>query len=112
MIDKKALSKAYRERTVVGGVYTVTNTKNNRCLLCSAADLKGAQNRYQFALATGGCIHPKLQEDWKEYGAQSFRFDIIEEIEKKDGQTDADFALDLAALQELIAERLDGNLQY
>jgi hypothetical protein len=44
------------------------------------------------------CIHPRLKDDWQKHGSGSFRFDVVETLEKKEGQTDSEFQDDLNAL--------------
>jgi hypothetical protein len=46
-------------------------------------------------------------EDWKLYGASSFSFEILEEIHKKETQSDREFADDVATLLELWTEKMN-----
>jgi hypothetical protein len=103
--SRKELTLAYKERKVVGGVYQIVNTQNSNFLLASTADLQGAQNRFDFAQKTGSCIHFKLQKDWAEFGPSAFKFEILEELEKKEDQSPKEFQEDLKVLQEMWAEK-------
>lgn len=58
-------------------------------------------NHFQFAVTTGSAIHPKLQKDWDELGAQAFRFEVLEELEQQSGQSQAEFLDDLKGLKQL-----------
>lgn len=107
--DKKALTLAYKERKVIGGVYRIVNSKNNNVFLSSTADLQGAQNRFDFSQKTGSCVHFKLQKDWTEFGAAAFQFEVLEELEKKEDQTSKEFQEDIKTLEEMWNEKL--NLQ-
>ena len=105
--DRKALTLAYRERKVIGGVYRIVNTENSNILLAPTADLQGAKNRFDFSLKTGSCVNLKIQKDWDEYGANAFTFEILEELEKKEDQTPKEFQEDLKVLQEMWQEKLN-----
>lgn len=102
--NKKDLLAAYKQRKQVGGVYAVTNTKTGKSLVLASADLRGIQKRYEFARLTGGCFHPKLQRDAETCGNDAFTFVVLEELEKKETQTDREFQDDL---ETLLAMRLE-----
>ena len=110
--DKKELVSAYKERKVIGGIYAIKNTVNGKKLLLQSADLKGAENRFNFAKETGGCIHLKLQNDWGVLGAGVFEFEILDELEKKDIQTPKQFKEDLEELLEIWMEKMDREQIY
>lgn len=112
MNRKKEITNAYKERRSCGGVYTITNTENGRYLLGYAADLKSVQNRFQFALTTGLVVHPKMKDDWQQYGPQAFKLAILEELEQKPGQSSADFVDDVRTLAELWQADLDATKAY
>jgi hypothetical protein len=46
-----------------------------------------------------------MLKTWKQYGADSFSFEIVEEIEKKETQTQRQFSDDLNTLLELWNEK-------
>ena len=75
--------------------------------MLASAEIGGIQKRYEFAEATGGCFHPKLQHDAKTYGNDAFSFAVLETIERKDTQTDREFAEDLEVLLALWLEKYD-----
>ncbi len=110
--NKKDLLAAYKQRKQIGGVYAVTNTKTGRSLVLASAEISGIQKRYEFAEMTGGCFHPKLQKDVAQYGADVFAFSVLETLEKKDTQTDKEFADDLDMLLQLRLEQYDPSLLY
>lgn len=103
---QKELLSAWRERTVVGGVCAIRCTETNRVLLSAVTDPAGLRNRFQFSAATGSCTFLPLSADWNQYGAASFTFTVLEELEKGADQTDAQFKADLEALAALWRERL------
>jgi len=67
-------------------------------------NLQVSRNRFDFAQQMNSCVHPRLKEDWAQYGGKSFRFDVLESIAKKKDQTDSDFNEDLKALFEMSAK--------
>ncbi len=105
--NKKDLIEAYKQRKQIGGVYAVTNKATGKALVLASAEIGGIQKRYEFAEATGGCFHPKLQHDAKTYGNDAFSFAVLETIERKDTQTDREFAEDLEVLLALWLEKYD-----
>ena len=112
MSDRKALSKDYKDRRKVGGVYRITNTANGRYLLGYAADLASVRNRFQFAITTGSTVDPRLRNDWDEYGAAAFTLDVLEELEQAPDQRQADFLEDLKTLEQLLRANLDPTKAY
>jgi hypothetical protein len=110
--NKKDLIAAYKQRAQIGGIYAVTNTITGRALVLASADILGIRKRYEFAEATGGCFHPKLQQDVNRYGSGAFTFAVLEELEKKATQTDREFADDLDMLLGLWLEKYDRETVY
>ncbi|MGZ3623704.1 MAG: GIY-YIG nuclease family protein [Ktedonobacteraceae bacterium] len=112
MNRRKEVTDKYKARRLYGGVYTITNTVNGKYLIGYAADLKSIQNRFQFAIATGSTVHPKLQKDWEEFGTQAFAFKVIEELEQKPNQSRVEFIEDLKTLEQLCRANLDESKEY
>jgi len=97
----------YKERKIIGGVYAIKNGVTGRSLLISAQDLQGSKNRFEFAQKTGGCVHPRLKDDWEVYGGKAFSLEILEELEKMETQTPDEFIEDIKVLAELWLEKYD-----
>ena len=112
MNRRKEIINQYKERKLIGGVYTITNTQNGKYLLGHAANLKSVQNRFQFALMTGSTLHPKLQKDWDALGVQAFTLTILEELEQRPEQSQAAFIDDLKMLEQLWRANLDPSKEY
>ena len=110
--NKKDLIAAYKQRAQIGGIYAVTNTQTGKSLVLASADIGGIRKRYEFAEATGGCFHPKLQQDVNRFGAGAFSFAVLEEMEKKNTQTDREFAEDLEVLLTMWLEKYDPEKLY
>lgn len=112
MSDRKALTKDYKERKLVGGVYLIRNTQNGRYLIGHAVDLASMRNRFQFAVTIGSAVDPRVRADWATFGAQAFTLDILEEIEQGPDQTRAQFEADLVELERLRHAELDPSQEY
>ncbi len=97
---------------MVGGVYTITNTANGRYLMGHVADIGSLRNRFQFAVTTGSAVDPRLRNDWATFGAAAFRLDILEELQQKADQSQAEFMDDLKTLEELRRADLDAAKSY
>ena len=109
---RREMALRYRERTKLGGVFVIRNAAAGRALLDASTDLSGSRNRFDFAQQTGTCVYLKLQKDWERQGGRGFAFEVLEELEKGEAQTDAEFAADVKALKELWLEKLAGEPLY
>ncbi len=93
-------------------MFAVLNAASGKRLMQATADIRGSKNRFEFSRATGGCAFKPLQEDYKKYGAEAFSFEIIEELEQKEGQTGEDFKREIDALYTLLLEGMDPEELY
>jgi hypothetical protein len=109
---RKELKAQYKERKVIGGVFVIRNTATGKLFLDATTDLQGSKNRFAFAKQTGSCTDLKLQSDWAKQGASAFALEVLEELEKGDAQTNAEFAADVKTLKELWAEKLAAKEFY
>jgi hypothetical protein len=107
---RKELASAYRERKVVGGVFAIRNTEHGKRLLNVTGDVQGSHNRFDFMKNTGLCYHHKLQSEWSDN--PPFVFEVLEELEKGEFQTDSEFKADLETLRELWVDKLRGAEFY
>lgn len=110
--NKKELLAAYKNRKVIGGICAIQNTVSGKMLIAAVNDLQGYKNRFEFAHISAGCIDLKLKSDWDQYGKDAFAFMILEELEKKDTQTDKEFSEDVKVLKEMWLEKLDPAKLY
>jgi hypothetical protein len=111
-VKKKELQSQYKEREIVGGVFLIRNTANQKLLLDSSMDLQGSKNRFEFSRNTGSCVYLKLQKDWSEQGSSQFVFETLEELRKGETQTPAEFKADVALLKEMWQEKLSTQELY
>lgn len=105
MDNKKMLKEQYKSRTVTGGVFCIRCEGNGRAWLKAAQNLEGQKSRFQFAVDHDSCLEPSMRGEWKQYGASSFTFTVLEELEKKPDQSDAEFARDIKTLLEMWQEK-------
>lgn len=111
---RKDLKAQYRESPPMAGVYSLTNTATGRRLVDVAANLPAVENKLAFARSTNlpGALDRRIRRDVEQYGAESFRFEVLEELPHKPGQTDAEVKDDLAVLLDLWREKLAGDDLY
>ena len=112
MSSRRDISRAYKERKLHGGVYTITNTQSGKYLIGHAANVESVRNRFQFAATTGSTVDPRVQKDWQELGAAAFTFEVREELKQRDGQSQAEFMEDLKTLEQLWRANLDPAKEY
>jgi hypothetical protein len=110
--SKKDMQSKYKEREIVGGVYAIRNTLNDKTFIDAATDMRGSKNRFDFAQKTGSCIHMKLQDDWNRQGGGQFVFEVLEELRKGDGQTAEEFKADVGFLKDVWLDKLSDRELY
>lgn len=107
--SKKALKAQYKNRMVVGGVFCIRCEAAGEAWIRATTDMQGSKNRFAFSSSTNFCPEACMAQAWKQYGASAFSFEVLEEIEKKEAQTDREFSDDVAILLELWSEKLKGQ---
>ena len=70
------------------------------------------ENRFNFSVKTNSCINLKLREDWNKYGANSFTFEILEEIEMKPEIDRRQFKKQLDELADKYSEKMNEDELY
>ena len=100
-LTKKELKEQYKNRTCIGGIYCVTCTEGSKQWLRATIDLKSSKNRFDFSISTNSCPETDMMEEWNRYGGSSFAFETLEEIIKKDTQSDREFDDDVEILLEM-----------
>ena len=107
-MNKKELAEQYKNRKQTGGVFAIKNTVLDKWYVDCTADLKAAQNRFAFF----GSTHMKLAQDYDAQNGQGFVFEVLEELEKGELQTDREFKDDLALFKSIWLEKLAGQELY
>lgn len=107
--SKKALKDNYKNHEIIGGVYRIVCSGNDRYWLESAKEIKTAKNRFLFSKSSNSCPKMSMQKEWKLYGSGAFSFEILEEIKKEELLTDLEFNEELSMLLELWKDKLEGT---
>ena len=105
--NKKALKEQYKARVVTGGVFGIRCGAEDALWLRATTDVTGAKNRFAFSVMTNYCPEPIMAQAWKKHGAQAFSFEVFETLEKKETQSDREFAQDIDTLLALWTEKLN-----
>jgi hypothetical protein len=104
-MDRKTLTRQYKETPRPMGVYCVRNTANGKCLVGSSVNLPAMLNRHQAQLRMGAHANRALQSDWKQFGPETFVFETLDTLKPPD-QPGYDPSDDLRVLEELWLEKL------
>jgi len=104
-MDKKALTREYKESRRPMGVYQIRNTANGKLLVGVSVDLPSILNRHRAELRMGGHRNRELQKDWAEFGPEAFEFEVLDTLTPPE-RPDYDPSGDLRALEELWLEQL------
>ncbi len=104
-MDRKAMLRQYKETPRPAGVFGVRNTADDKLLVGASTDLRAMLNRQRFQLEMG--LHPdkELQADWDRAGQDAFSFEVLDELEPKDGPS-SDLRDDLLTLYDMWIGRL------
>jgi hypothetical protein len=105
MLDRKALSRRYKDTPRPMGIGAVRNTANGRVLLLAGRDIPALLNRHHAELRLGVHRNVELQRDWGALGEAGFVFEVLDTLTPKDtpGYDPTD---DLRALEQLWLEKL------
>lgn len=106
-MEKKALKETYKTREIIGGIYKISCTESGEFWIRSAKELDKIQNRFEFYLKTNNHPEPVMRKAWETYGGETFKFEVLEELKKKETQTDRDFKEDIKTLLEMWLEKLE-----
>lgn len=107
---KKELLAQYKEMKPPMGLFAIENSQNGRFALGVNKNIPGVFNSLRFQLQSGNCLKfPEVQKDWNQYGADAFRFVIVEELAYDEETPERDYSEDLALMLELALENLDDD---
>ena len=65
------------------GIYTITNSINNKLYIGLSTDIAGRLTQHKYELKASTHINKHLQKAWNKYGEQSFLFEILVECEEE-----------------------------
>ncbi len=110
-MDRKALTREYKESKRPMGVYCVRNKVSRKTLIGTSINLPAILNRHQAQLRMGVHDIRALQKDWNKLGAEAFEFEALDFLTPPDDPA-YDPADDLRALEQLWREKLSPVDQY
>lgn len=102
-MDKKELKNQYKHTLRPMGVYQIRNKLNEKIFVGSSINLDGIKNRNKFQLKLGSHPNRILQKDWEEFDEEDFIFEVLEELEPREGM---DIPKELEYLEDLWMEKL------
>src|SRR5262249_14302966 len=102
----KDLKREYKLNHRPMGVYQIRNIVNDKVLVGSTLNLPGIFNRYKLQLKMGNHPNAALQAEWNEFGAESFVFEILDELTPRENPG-YDYHEDLTSLEDLWLEKLE-----
>ena len=87
------------------GVFLLRNLVNGKVFIGSSMNLDAMFNRIRFELYAGAHPTKALENDWRQYGAGKFEFEVLEEVFPSD-EPNYDYAADLETLEDQWLEKL------
>lgn len=102
---RRELKRDYKQNHPPMGIFQIRNIVNDKVLVRASLNLPGIFNRHKFQLSMGSHPNKMLQAEWREFGSESFAFEILDELAAREGPGH-DYREDLAFLEELWLERL------
>lgn len=105
MIDKKQLTKDYKQQKQPAGIYAVHNKIDNIMYIGTSKNLPAVLKRFEFTLKMGSFPYQQLVDDYKRLGKENFDIKVIDELEVKD-ETEKELDVELKSLQEMWIEKL------
>jgi len=80
-IKRKELLEEFKEIKVYMGVAQIKNTVNGKIYIDSYPNLKNKWFTLQMQLDMGRFANAQLQKEWKEFGADAFIYEVLEQKE-------------------------------
>jgi len=105
MINKKQLTKDYKQQKQPAGIYTVHNKADNKMYIGTSKNLPAVIRRFEFTLQMGSFPYRALIDDYKKLGADNFEIKILDELALKN-ETEKELDIELESLAELWVEKL------
>ncbi len=103
-MDRKALTREYKQNARPMGVFRVRNLNTGRWLIGTSVDLPAMLNRQRAQLKLGAHPSKALQKDWNALGPDAFAFETLDTLEPPE-EPGYDPTDDLATLKALWIER-------
>jgi len=101
----KELKAEYKQMKFPMGVFQIRNLVNGKVFIDSSTNMNAKWNRHKVQLNFGNNWITELQNDWKKYGEENFVFEVVSELEEKDGGSD-NYKSELELLEEMILDKV------
>lgn len=105
MINKKQISKDYKQQKQPAGIYAVHNKVDNKMYIGKSKNLPAVVRRFEFTLQMESFPYQELIDDYKKLGKDNFEIKILDELELKN-ETEKEIDTELNSLEELWIEKL------
>ena len=105
MKTNKQLKEEYKQIKFKIGVFQIRNLINEKIFVGSSINLDAIWNRIKVELKFGGHRNEKLQNEWNEFGEENFKFEILSEIDQKEGER-VDYNKEVKELENMFMEDL------
>ncbi|MDR0270678.1 GIY-YIG nuclease family protein [Paenibacillus sp.] len=76
---RKELLEEFKQIKTYMGVIQITNKVNRKIFVSGYPNLKNKWVTIQIQLDMGKFANLQLQKDWKEYGAEAFNYEVLEQ---------------------------------
>lgn len=103
--SRKELKEQYKNRTRIGGVYCIKCNVNGEQWIRTTMDIQGSKNRFSFSLSMDSYPEQCMETAWKKYGKSAFSFEVLEELQMSETQTEQEFLADINTLLEIWNEK-------
>jgi len=105
MLDKKQITKDYKQQKQPAGVYAVHNKADNKMYIGTSKNLPAVVRRFEFTLQMESFPYQDLIDDYKKLGKENFEIKILDELELKN-ETEKEIDTELMSLEEMWIEKL------
>ena len=78
---RKQLVEEFKQIKTYMGIIQITNKLSGRIYVASYPNLKNKWSTLQMQLDLGRFANARLQQEWKEFGADAFTFEVLEQKE-------------------------------
>lgn len=78
---RKELIEQYKDIKIYMGIAQIQNKVNGKIYIDSYPNLKNKWLTLQMQLNMGRFANAQLQKDWKEFGAEAFSYEVLEQKE-------------------------------
>ncbi|QQS65958.1 MAG: GIY-YIG nuclease family protein [Chlorobiota bacterium] len=102
---KKEIKEEYRTKKFKIGVFQIRNVVNGKVYIDGSIDLEAIWNRNRMELNFGNHRNDYLQKEWKEFGEDNFKYEVLSEIKQTEGEN-IDFKNEVKLLAQLYIDEL------